>query len=111
MNKNLLYFFMATASILCTTQHTQASEQTMPVIRQMEKTVSDTPYMVVARIARTGVRDTPYLVFSTSPSSVYKEVEQALAGEKGSFKAELVFYAENGLPVRNETYFINKREE
>lgn len=111
MNKNLLYLFIVTTGIFCTPLGASAKERKAPPVRQIQQVVSDTPYFVLARIVRTGVRDTPYLVFTASPSSVYKEVEQALTGEKGLFKVELAFYSGTGIPVRNEQYLINKREE
>jgi hypothetical protein len=73
--------------------------------------VSDTPYLVTARISRSASRDTPYLFITASPSTVYNEVEQQLATEKGLFKVELVFYSDTGMPIRNEKYFINKADE
>lgn len=68
---------------------------------------SDTPYLATARIARTGTIDTPYTFVSAAPAEIYREVETAIAGEKGIFKIELTFYSERGMIMRRTQYFIH----
>lgn len=93
-------FSAATASA------TNKNGNTIVCDKQYTHIVTDTPYSVTARIARSGVRDTPYLFIAATPATIYAEVEQALASEKGMFSVELWFYAETGMPVRTEKYYI-----
>lgn len=72
---------------------------------------TDTPYMASVKIYRTGVKDTPYLYINTSPSTVYNELEQMMESERGTFKISISFYAETGMLIRNENYFLRKGDE
>lgn len=82
-------------------------------ILPMQKTVAvnDTPYIASVKICRTGIKDTPYLFIMAAPSTVYEETQRALYGERGTFKVSISFYAENGMLIRNEQYFIRKGDD
>lgn len=97
--------------MLFSTATASANGSSNPIRIEKAAVVSDTPYMASVKIYHTGIKDTPYLFFTTSPATVYDEVEQILAGETGTFKVEAGFYSERGLLVRNEIYYIRKGAE
>jgi hypothetical protein len=109
--KKILFFTIALSvgtllSVTSTANSNSISKQAV----KMNHIVTDTPYMVNARIARVGKVDTPYLFIVASPSTVYNEVDNALTGENGLFKVTLAYYSETGMLVRNEQYYIRKSD-
>jgi hypothetical protein len=106
MKTTLLFTIALTTGILFTVPSYAKINSTEKQVVKIDRMVTDTPYLVNARIARVSKIDTPYLFIVTNPSTVYNEVEKALEGQTGLFKVTLVFYSETGMPVRNEQYYI-----
>lgn len=103
---------MLTSCILFTAITASAAGYNRNSLRTEKATlVTDTPYLASLKIYRTGVKDTPYIYITTSPSTVYNEVEQLLESERGTFKISISFYAETGMLIRNEIYFLRKGDE